>query len=218
MPPVASLVVVTDLDSREGLALARNALRLADADARVRVSFLHNAPTGDVETHAWALSRLYWKLIDSKAVEAILPKELAQWIDLGLTKAGPREQDGNGWSEENPLLQYLATGIEGREGAQAELYWALLAFVRIRLSFRAGERGLVLNGRVSLGDSLGFVSSGQTDHFLHQQVVGPFPPTQFAEADLHTLLSLELEKRILPVVAAANATSLDLTSHSDYVM
>ncbi|KWU41782.1 hypothetical protein RHOSPDRAFT_22376 [Rhodotorula sp. JG-1b] len=190
-PPVASLVVVTDLDSRDGIELARHALLLADTDARVRVSFLHNPAPAPTTTHAWSLSRIFWKLIETRVTEELLPRELGDWIDLGLTQAGPREQDGQEWPEENPLRQYLAKGLPGRDGAEAELYWALLEFIRARFGFAAGESGLVLNGRV----------------------VGPFRPTQFPTPDLQTLLTLELEKRILPVVAGANATSLDPTAH-----
>ncbi|KAG0659060.1 hypothetical protein C6P46_005356 [Rhodotorula mucilaginosa] len=190
-PPIASLIVVTDLDSRDGIDLARHALLLADTDARVRVSFLHNPATAPATTHAWSLSRVFWKLVETGATEELLPRELGEWIDLGLTQAGPREQDGQAWPEENPLRQYLANGLPGRDGAEAELYWALLAFIRVRFGFAAGESGLVLNGRV----------------------IGPFRPTQFPTPDLQTLLTLELEKRILPVVAAVNATSLDSTAH-----
>lgn len=149
-PPVASLVVVTDLDSRDGSELARHALLLADTDARVRVSFLHNPASAPTSTHAWSLSRILWKLIETRATEEILPRELGEWIDLGLTQAGPREQDGQEWPAENPLRQYLAKGFPGRDGAEAELYWALLEFIRVRFGFAAGESGLVLNGRVSL--------------------------------------------------------------------
>ncbi|GAA5989455.1 hypothetical protein JCM10908_000480 [Rhodotorula pacifica] len=188
-PPVASLIVITDLDAPAGIDLVRNALRLADTDPRVRLTFLHNPALAPVESHAWSLSRLLWKLIDAKVAEDVLPREIGQWIDLGLTKAGPTEEDGSEWAKENPLKQYLAMGFTGRDIGEAELYWALLAFNRERFGFEEGESGLVLNGRV----------------------VGPFPPSHFATADLRTLLSLELDKRILPVVAATNASSLDFS-------
>lgn len=213
-PPIASLIVVTDLDSRDGIDLARHALLLADTDARVRVSFLHNPATAPATTHAWSLSRVFWKLVETGATEELLPRELGEWIDLGLTQAGPRGKDGQAWPEENPLRQYLANGLPGRDGAEAELYWALLAFIRVRFGFAAGESGLVLNGRVSL--SLGGSSATRLTiltPFWVVQVIGPFRPTQFPTPDLQTLLTLELEKRILPVVAAVNATSLDSTAH-----
>lgn len=166
LPPVASLVVVTDLDSRDGIDLARHALLLADTDARVRVSFLHNPATAPATTHAWSLSRVFWKLVETGTTEELLPRELGEWIALGLTQAGPREQDGQAWPEENPLRQYLANGLPGRDGAEAELYWALLAFIRVRFGFAAGESGLVMNGRVCLSPRQLCDPSHQTDSLL----------------------------------------------------
>lgn len=148
-PAPASLFVVADLDTPIGAELARNGLRLADSTTKVRVVLLHNPADSTIETHPWSLSRVYWHLIETKAVFDTLPKELAQWIDLELTKEGPSSTAGRDWNAENPLKKLLPSGVAGRDAGEAALYWDLLQLTRYRFGFEAGQSGLVLNGRVS---------------------------------------------------------------------
>ncbi|GAA5977891.1 hypothetical protein JCM11641_006101, partial [Rhodosporidiobolus odoratus] len=187
-PAPATIFVVTDLNAPEGINLARAALKLVDTDTRARVSFIHNPYDSFEEAHPWALSNLLYLLHRDRRFEDVLPVEVINWIDLDLDPSGPQSDHGQGWTAENPLKAALGQGVTGKTAAEAEMFWEELRFFGYKLGFQSGESGVVINGRV----------------------IGPIPDGAFDFADLRTLLSYELDKRIDNVVTAVNATSLDL--------
>lgn len=202
------MIVVGDFDRLSGVQLAWNALRLAETTPRIRVLFLHNPEASARETHAWSLSRLLWHLIESKAVHEVMPSDLLAWIELGIDRKGPESGAGDDWSDANVLKEVLKHGITDRGAGEAALYWDLLQLPRQRLGFAAGEAGIVINGRVS--PLAHMFHSHKLADLIDVQVVGPLPAEHFNLADFETLLDLELEKRIKPLVEAVKASSLSV--------
>ncbi|BGP48159.1 killer toxin resistant protein [Rhodotorula kratochvilovae] len=186
-PAVATMFIVTDLDSRAGAQLAKAALQLADKSTRVRVSFLHNPASFDDPAHGYALSNTLYALHAEQKLAEALPIELIDWIDLALTKEGADARAGRTWQPENPLKELVRTGVDKDQAFEAMLWWEELQFFASKLGFSPGENGIVVNGRV----------------------IGPFPDGAFGLPDFRTLLTHELEKRIEPVVAAFNSTVLE---------
>ncbi|GAA5851194.1 hypothetical protein JCM8547_004161 [Rhodosporidiobolus lusitaniae] len=184
-PVIVTIFVVAELNGDDGLALAKAALKLAEKNTRVRVSFLHN-PIESYETHPWTFSSVIWLLHHYKSFSEIIPIELLAWHDLELTVAGPLPKDGREWSSENPLKAALANGIEGSQAVKAQQWWEELQWFAHKLGFQPGESGLVINGRV----------------------IGPLPEGSFELADFQALVDYELEKRVENVAEAVYNTSL----------
>ncbi|GAA5851766.1 hypothetical protein JCM9279_004400 [Rhodotorula babjevae] len=188
-PAVATMLIVTDLDTPTGAQLAKAALQLADHSTKVRLSFLHNPPSFEDAPHAYALSNTLWALHKAKKLDEILPGELISWIDLSISSEGPEDGVGLSWQAENPLKDLLKTkGVDKEKAFDALLWWEELQWLVAKLGFGPGENGIVINGRV----------------------VGPFPDGAFGLPDLRTLFAHELEKRIEPIVTAFNSTVFDL--------
>ncbi|GAA6062062.1 hypothetical protein JCM10212_003560 [Sporobolomyces blumeae] len=187
--PTVTITLVTDLNEVAGLALVKAALQLADKNPSVRISLLHN-PIEHYEAHPWTISNILYLLHHYKSVPELLPVELIDWIDLGLTVGGPLPRQGKDWSIENPLRSMLKVGVEDVQAHDAQFFWEELQWLVFKLGFQPGQNGIVINGRV----------------------VGPFPDDAFGIEDLETLLVYELEKRISPVVSAIGKTGFDITS------
>ncbi|BGP24642.1 killer toxin resistant protein [Rhodotorula toruloides] len=181
---VATIYVITDLNEPAGAGLAVAALKLADRTTTVRISFVHNPADPFAELHPWALSRSLFALQKDHQLADILPDELIDYVDLNLDKSGPAKGDGRDWPEDNPLRAILAEGVKDKMAGDADLFWDEVQWFRYKLGFKAGESGIVINGRV----------------------IGPLPADSFGQADFNTLLAYEMEKRIKPVVATIDST------------
>ena len=148
-PAVATMLVVTDLDTPTGAQLAKAALQLADRSTKVRLSFLHNPPSFDDMPHPYALSNTLWALHKDKKLDEILPGELISWIDLSLSSEGPEDGAGLSWQPENPLKELIkAKGVDKEKAFDALLWWEELQWLVSKLGFGPGENGIILNGRV----------------------------------------------------------------------
>ncbi|GJN89390.1 hypothetical protein Rhopal_002370-T1 [Rhodotorula paludigena] len=190
-PAVASLMVVTDLNTKHGADLAKAALQLADGSTKVRVSFLHNPPEAGWDAHAFALSNVLHYVFTTGQMPEVLPVELISWIDMRLTEEGPDGSEALDWQDGNPLLDIYLDGVEEPKRFDATLFWDELQWLASKFGVPPGENALVLNGRV----------------------VGPFSDGAFDLPDLRTLLALELEKRIEPVVNTINTTAITPFTH-----
>lgn len=148
-PAIATLIVVTDLDTPAGAQLAKAALQLADRTTKLRVSFLHNPPSFDEAEHGYALSNAMWALHKEHKLGEVLPIELTSWIELSLTPEGPEDGAGLSWQPENPLRDLVRKGVDKDQAFDALLWWEELQWLVAKLGFAPGENGLILNGRVS---------------------------------------------------------------------
>lgn len=171
---LASLYIVTDLDSEEGRELAKSALKLVvrficspsslsramtddpslrsqDKTTGVRISLLHNPSSSSSSSapHAYSLSTLLYQLQSSSLLSDALPSELLSWLDLNLSSDGPQSPEvGKKWSDENPLKRFLKSGAKEVERKMAGVFRKETARFVERLGFEEGENGIVINGRV----------------------------------------------------------------------
>ena len=167
------LVVVADLDSREGSALLMSAVSFCQEYEEVELLFAHNGAKSDFFPHSimfWEHNKDGHRDYDVHWLESALNlKEI-----LGQTE----EQDGSSSSrpDEFQKAEYSRESID-----EANDFWQSFSPLFQALGLQPGQHGLMLNGRV----------------------VGPIPKeVNFTASDFGQLLQFERSKRIDPANAA----------------
>ncbi|GAA5913386.1 hypothetical protein JCM6882_004106 [Rhodosporidiobolus microsporus] len=183
-PPVASFLLVSDLDSEAGLQLVKNALKFLDNSGEVRLSLVHN-PASDASTpDRFAFSTLVAKLIASRDFAEVYPTELLAFLDLNASADSPPKRSlSDEWTQENPMSPFVNNGATAEDEETAAKYWINAARFAKRVGAAPGESAVILNGRLI-----------------------DLPSHEFATGSFHALHQYELKRRIRPVVAAMQPT------------
>ncbi|KAL8279773.1 hypothetical protein RQP46_007868 [Phenoliferia psychrophenolica] len=184
VPVVATIYVVTDLDTPHGRSLAKASLDLLESHTQTRISLIHNPSPSSPAPHAYSLSAFLSLLIEADVLMDVLPKEILAWLDLDITPAGPGSLR---WMSDNPVLPFTISGAGEGELSKSVAHWDKLRPVVEKFGIKRGENAVVVNGRV----------------------VGPFEDNAFTLEDLDALLEYELTKRIMPVVKSMEAAGFD---------
>lgn len=118
---------------------------------QTRVNLVHN-PTSTQLPPKHAFSALLSLLMRADVLIDVLPKELINWIDLDVGPDGP----GNlPWMTDNPVLQFAIRGADEADLQKSVGHWKQVGKLVTAFGLKAGESGLVLNGRVGRCYALG---------------------------------------------------------------
>ncbi|GAA6037240.1 hypothetical protein JCM8097_008638 [Rhodosporidiobolus ruineniae] len=179
-PAIATFHLVTDLNSKTGLELVRNALKFLETTNEVRLSFVHNPASDSPAPHRYAFSTLISKLVHGSEIAEVYPDELLAFLDLNASPDSPLKRSlDDRWDSENPLTPFIENGATEEEEKAAEAYWTGVAAFVERAGLKTGNSAVLLNGRLIALDD-------------HKLATGSF-------AAIH---QYELKRRIRPVVAA----------------
>lgn len=166
--PVASIIVVTDLESPSGKALAVAALQFLvsglflrlissvlslnetpqDKNPLARLSFLHSPVDLTVGSHPHQFANLLYLLLKKRSLVEVLPNELLLWLETDQTLVTAGKIDTSTFLSGNPITMHLNKGAVGDDAIESESYWTSIAPLAQRFGFSRGESGLIINGRV----------------------------------------------------------------------
>ncbi|GAA5855799.1 hypothetical protein JCM8547_000360 [Rhodosporidiobolus lusitaniae] len=186
-PAVATVHVVTDLDSDAGLALVKNALMFLAHVGEVRLGFVHNPSSTSPAPHRFAFSHLVAKLINNEEWSEVYADELTTFLNLNASPENPPKRSlDDSWTQENPITPFVEKGAEKEDEEVSEKYWKDAKRFVERIGVKKGTSAVLLNGRL-----------------IHLE------SDEFATGSFHALLQYELKRRIRPVVAAAQPVLSD---------
>ncbi|KAI3613174.1 glycoprotein glucosyltransferase [Moniliophthora roreri] len=184
-----TMYVVSDLNSRDGLALVKEALLSIEGNPLARVSFLHNPVKAEIP-----------EILKSPPVSAlfahlILNEELGSKESRMLLGALGHQTEAPGSGEQVPLTQpdYLRAVLGGMKPSSLD-YTNHTKYVDMGRKFlsevdmKPGEKGIIVNGRV----------------------IAPLGTDDFHAEDFKALQSYEMRKRVQPVVDALEEVATDM--------
>ncbi|KAK7047284.1 killer toxin resistant protein [Paramarasmius palmivorus] len=186
-----TMYVIADLNSRDGLDLAKEALLSIKDNTMARVSFIHNPVKAEIpETlKSPPVSALFAHLILNEELGTKSPQML-----LGALGHGVEESDS---SEQVPLTQpdYLRSVLGGMRPSSLDYanhtkYVEMGREILSEINVKPGEKGVVVNGRV----------------------IAPLGTNDFHTDDFKALQSYELRKRVQPVMEALEDVRNDLNT------
>ncbi|GAA6063990.1 hypothetical protein JCM10212_002422 [Sporobolomyces blumeae] len=178
-PALASFLIVTDLESKQGREFVQQALRFLENNSELRLAFLHRSTTPPADRYAF--SSLLYTLAESNDLAQVYPSELREFLELEMGPNGPkRSLTDDAWNAENPMSPFVNAGLSEDDRDGLEHYLKDTRTLLDRLNISSQENAVVVNGRViRLGDKI---------------------MTAPTLANLHRY---ELKRRIQPVVNAA---------------
>lgn len=178
------LIVVADLDSDEGSAVAQEAVSFNRDKPEVEIVFLHN-PAGRVSFQP--------SIIFSKHVKQNGREMEARAVEIILGLKSTLEKQGK------PLdLMYEEEEIDA-----AEVFWKSTRPIVDALGFRPGERGLVLNGRI-----LGPIPAGTAFTKDEFSQLFAFEHSKRLKPAMAALQGLEFNSRVDGATAGAIVSSV----------
>ncbi|KAF8631762.1 hypothetical protein AX15_002201 [Amanita polypyramis BW_CC] len=169
-----STFVIADLDSKDGLALVKEALGSMNEAARMRTTFIHN-PLTDAKPVVEQMSTpsdivAYLVMTGQMSGNGVTPQMLGNVLGLDITI----NEERTGEYIQAPLGNFEPIKLPKTVDNEAYSGYVRISEILAReFGFGPGESGLVINGRV----------------------IGPIEPGAFISADFKALEEYEYKKR-----------------------